>query len=67
MDACPGTAGHLRPMSALPAEIPAFVRDLMQESDRAGASLPEQAPPIHHALHDARHDRLIAKAVGLIS
>jgi hypothetical protein len=54
------------PMSALPAEIPMFIRDLMQEADRAVITLPEQAPPVHHALHDARHDRLIAQAIGLI-
>ena len=53
------------PMSDLPAEIPMFVKDLMQESQRAPA-LPEQAPPVHHALHDARHDPLIAQAIGLI-
>jgi 3' exoribonuclease, RNase T-like len=54
------------PMSGLPAEIPMFVRDLMQESGRGSAALPEQAPPVHHALHDARHDRRIAQAIGLI-
>ena len=33
----------------------------------AGAgTLPEQTPPVHHALPDARHSRLIAQAVGLI-
>lgn len=54
------------PMSELPAEIPMFVKDLMQESDRVGTALPQQPPPVHHALHDARHDRLIAQAIGLI-
>lgn len=47
------------PMSRLPAEIPAFAQDLMRESGRVEASLPEQAPPVHHVLHDARHDLLI--------
>jgi hypothetical protein len=54
------------PMSALPPEIPRFTRDLMQEANRSGITLPEQAPLVHHALHDARHDRLIAQAIGLI-
>jgi len=54
------------PMSTLPAEVPMFTRDLMQEADRTGVTLPEQAAPVHHALHDARHDRLIAQAIGLI-
>jgi hypothetical protein len=54
------------PMSDLPAEIPAFTRDLMQEADRLGASLPEQNAPVHHALSDARHDLRIATALGLI-
>lgn len=54
------------PMNALPAEVPMFTRDLMQEADRTGTGLLEQAPPVHHALHDARHDRLIAQAIGLI-
>ncbi len=54
------------PMSGLPAEIPMFVKDLMQESGRVAAALPQQAPPVHHALHDARHDRRIAQAIGLI-
>jgi hypothetical protein len=49
-------------MNALPAEIPMVTRDLMQEADRTGTGLPEQAPPVHHALHD-RH---IAQAIGLI-
>jgi len=26
----------------------------------------ERAPPVHHALHDARHKRIIAQAIGLI-
>ena len=51
------------PMGRLPAEISAFVRDLMEESDRVEASVPEQASPVHHALHDL----LIAKATGLIT
>jgi hypothetical protein len=54
------------PMNALPAEIPMLTRDLMQEADRTRTHLPEQAPPVHHALHDARHNRLIAQAIGLI-
>jgi 8-oxo-dGTP pyrophosphatase MutT (NUDIX family) len=54
------------PMSDLPAEIPAFTRDLMQEADRLGTSLPEQNVPVHHALSDARHDLRIAAALGLI-
>jgi hypothetical protein len=54
------------PMNSLPAEIPMVTRDLMQEADRTGTALPEQALPVHHALHDARHDRLIAQAIGLI-
>jgi hypothetical protein len=29
-------------------------------------TLAEQAPPVHHALHDARHNRIIAQAIGLI-
>jgi hypothetical protein len=53
-------------MSALPAGIPMFTKDLTQEAGRAGTALPEQAPPVHHALHDGRHDRLIAQAIGLI-
>lgn len=36
-----------RPMNALPAEIPVFTRDLMQEADRTGTAMPEQAPPMH--------------------
>jgi hypothetical protein len=43
-----------------------FTRDLMQEADRTGTALPEQAPPVHHALHDARHNRRIAQAIGLV-
>jgi hypothetical protein len=54
------------PMSELPPEVPMFTRDLMQEADRIGGTLPEQAPPAHHALLDARHDRVIAQAIGLI-
>ena len=54
------------PMSALPAEMPMFTRDLMQEADRSGITLPEQDPPVHHALHDARHEHLIAQAIGLV-
>ena len=54
------------PMSDLPAEIPAFTRDLMQEASRVSATLPSQQPPVHHALSDARHDLLIATAIGLI-
>jgi hypothetical protein len=46
-------------VNALPAEIPMVTRDLMKEDGRAG-----QAPP-PHALHDARHDRLITQAIGL--
>jgi hypothetical protein len=53
------------PMSSLPPEIPAFTRDLMQEASRHEVPLPAQQPPVHHALHDARHDLLIASAIGL--
>jgi hypothetical protein len=38
----------------------------MQEADRTGVTLAEQAPPVHRALHDARHKRIIAQAIGLI-
>lgn len=54
------------PMSAVPDEVPAFVKDLMQEAERSGAALPRQEPPAHHALHDARYDRLVAQSIGLI-
>ena len=54
------------PMSDLPAEIPALTRDLMQEASRIDAVLPAQEPPVHHALSDARHDRRVAAAIGLI-
>jgi hypothetical protein len=54
------------PMSDLPAGFPAFTRDLMQEADRVNADLPQQDPPVHHALADARHDLRIAAAIGLI-
>src|SRR5690348_269177 len=50
------------PREALPAEIPMFTRYLMQEAGRTGITLPEQAPPVPHALHDAQHNRLIAQA-----
>ena len=53
-------------MNALPAEIPMFTRDLMQEADRTGTGIPGQESPVHHALHDARHSRLITRAIGLI-
>lgn len=54
------------PMSELPAEIPAFTRDLMQEAQRQNAVLPAQHRPVHHALSDARHDLRIAAALGLV-
>lgn len=38
----------------------------MQEADRVSAVLPQQEPPVHHALADARHDLRIAAAIGLI-
>jgi hypothetical protein len=38
----------------------------LDTAGRTGTALPEQAPPVHHALHDARHDRLIAQSIGLI-
>lgn len=53
------------PMSDLPPEIPAFTLDLMQEARRYDGPLPAQPPPVHHALHDARHDLLIAATIGL--
>lgn len=53
------------PMSDLPPEIPAFPMDLMQEARRHDGQLPAQRPPVHHALHDARHDLLIAATIGL--
>jgi 3' exoribonuclease, RNase T-like len=55
------------PMSDLPPEIPGFTSDLRQEARRAGTLLPAQAPPVHHALSDARHDLAIATAIGLIT
>ena len=55
------------PLNDLPAAIPAFTHDLMQEARRHQAAAPSQQPPVHHALHDARHDRAIAAAIGLIS
>ncbi|MBO0802842.1 MAG: 3'-5' exoribonuclease [Nocardiopsaceae bacterium] len=55
------------PMSDLPPEIPAFTLDLMQEARRHAGPLPAQRPPVHHALHDARHDLLIATTIGLTS
>ena len=42
-----------------------FTRDLMQEADQTGVTLPEQARPVHHAMHGARHNCLIAQAIGL--
>lgn len=53
------------PMSDLPPEVPGFTLDLMQETRRHEGPLPAQPPPVHHALHDARHDRLIATTIGL--
>lgn len=52
-------------MSDLPPEIPVFTLDLMQEARWHDDPLPAQPPPVHHALHDARHDLLIATAIGL--
>lgn len=55
------------PLSDLPSVVPGWIQDLMQEARRSGIATPEQAPPIHHALHDARHDLAIASAIDLIS
>lgn len=54
------------PLSDLPPVIPGFTQDLMQEAYRSGTATPEQKPPVHHALHDARHDLAIAVTIGLI-
>lgn len=54
------------PFSQLPPAIPAFPRDLMQEAHRRRRPIPTQQPPIHHALHDARHDLAIASSIGLV-
>lgn len=53
------------PMSDLPPEIPAFPMDLMQEARHHDGPLPAQHSPVHHALHDARHDQLIAATIGM--
>ena len=50
------------PMAKLPEGIPKRTGDLKQEAVRLGnPRVPEQVGPVHHALHDARHDRDIAR------
>jgi 3' exoribonuclease, RNase T-like len=55
------------PLSDLPEQVPCLTQDLMQEARRSRITTPEQPPPVHHAPHDARHDLIIASAIGLIS
>lgn len=54
------------PLSELPAPIPPFTRDLMQEAQRSTALLPQQSKSLHHALADARHNLAVAVAIGLL-
>ncbi len=50
------------PMMSLPPGIPMRTGDLAQEADRLGVTiLPQQKGIVHHALHDARHDKEIAE------
>jgi hypothetical protein len=59
------------PVPALRAERPARRDPNVHQGPRA-RSKPDRdrpagaGPAVHHALHDARHDRLIAQAIGLI-
>ncbi|MEV2279205.1 hypothetical protein AB0I72_26870 [Nocardiopsis sp. NPDC049922] len=48
------------PMSDLPEGIPMRTNDIKQEAERLGdPPLPEQGSDLHHALADARHNRVI--------
>lgn len=48
-------------MVSLPRGIPMFTNDLKQEAMRLGdPRVPEQQAGQHNALHDARHNRVIA-------
>lgn len=51
------------PMRDLPDAVPMWISDLKQEAVRLGnPRVPSQDPAtVHHALHDARHDRDIAR------
>ncbi|MEU3017317.1 hypothetical protein ABZ635_08005 [Nocardiopsis sp. NPDC007018] len=49
------------PMVNMPEEIPMRTNDLKQEAERLGDPiLPEQRADLHHALADARHNRVVA-------
>lgn len=53
-------------MIATPKSIPWYTNELQQEIDRAGeVVIPPQKEGLHHALHDARHERDIAAYLGL--
>jgi len=54
-------------MIDLPDDVPMFTRDLKQEAVRLGnPKLPEQASGQHNALADARHNLVMARALGLL-
>jgi hypothetical protein len=53
------------PMISLPAGIPMWTNDLRQEAERLGnPQMPEQDVKEHHALADARHNRVMHHALG---
>jgi hypothetical protein len=55
------------PLSDLPSGIPKRTNDLKQEAIRLGdPRVPAQTGPVHHALHDARHDRDIDRYLTIL-
>jgi sugar lactone lactonase YvrE len=53
------------PMINLPTGVPMWTNDLRQEAERLGnPRLPEQQDGEHNALADARHNRVIARALA---